>query len=58
MNEAKVTITAGRYEQLIRAEQDANHLKDLIAEKYVHYDTLGREELKMLVTMFIGIKED
>lgn len=54
--EAKVSIP--RYDELIRAEQDANYLKALIAEKYENYGSFSREELKMLYTMFIGKKEE
>lgn len=56
--EPTVTITVERYEQLLRSESAAHCLLALIEEKYGHYQTLGRDELKMLVTMFIGIKED
>lgn len=57
-NHGTVSITMERYEQLIRAEQDANCLKTLIADKYANYQPLSREEMKLIVTMFIGIKED
>ena len=43
-----------RYTQLIRAEQDANCLKALIAEKFENYGMIDREDLKMLYHLFIG----
>lgn len=54
----KIAITQDRYEQLIRAEQDANHLKAFFAQKYENYGTVCRAELELLYTMFIGKKED
>ena len=53
-----VSITAERYEQLVRAEQDANHLKTLIAELHENYGNIDRATLRVLYTMFIGKKEE
>lgn len=53
-----VSITAERYEQLIRAEQDANLLKALITDCHENYHSVSREDLNLLYTMFIGKKEE
>ena len=53
-----ISISEKRYEQLIRAEQDANRLKALIAEKAEAYGSLDRDALRILYTMFIGEKEE
>lgn len=53
-----ISITEERYDQLIRAEQDANHLKAFFAKKYEDYGTVCRAELELLYTMFIGKKEE
>ncbi len=49
---------SSRYDRLIKAEQDANYLKALLAEKFENYETFSREELKILYTMFIGKEEE
>ena len=56
MNET-ITISTERYNQLIRAEQDANHLKALIAGSYENYDSFGREEICLLYRLYFGKKE-
>ncbi len=53
-----VFISTDRYERLVKAENDANQIKALLAEKFENYGTFSREELKMLYTMFIGKKEE
>lgn len=57
MNE-NITISADRYEQLIRAEHDANILKAIIADAYEEYHAIDRGVLTTLYTMFIGKKEE
>ena len=58
MLEENIIIPNERYQQLIRAEHDANHLKTLIAEKYEDYGVISREVLGLLYTMYCGKKED
>ena len=53
-----VSIPLERLQQLIRAEHDANHLKALISEKYDNYESINREELKVLCALYCGNKED
>lgn len=56
--EGYISITAERYEQLIRAEHDANHLKALIADCHGNYHGITREEINILYTMYFGNKEE
>lgn len=56
--EERVAITVERYNQLIRAEQDANQLKKLIAEKHESYDTIDRADIELLYTIYVGKKEE
>lgn len=56
--EEYVCITTERYEQLIRAERDANLVKALIAYYYEGYHPYDRGVLTTMYTMFIGKKED
>ncbi len=51
-------IETTRLEQLHKAEQDANLLKTVIARAYEKYETIDRDTLKVLYTMFIGEKEE
>lgn len=53
-----ISITAERYEQLIRAEQDAKLLKAILADAYEDYHAVDRTVLTTLYTMFIGKKEE
>ena len=57
-SEQEVTISGERFQQLIRAEQDANLLKAFVAKKYEDYGNVCRAELELLYTMFIGKKEE
>lgn len=50
----EVTISLDRFQQLLRAEQDANHLKALIADKFESYGSLDREDLKLLCILYCG----
>lgn len=54
----EVTISVERFQQLIRAEQDANQLKALIAEKTEHYQTIDRDDLKLLYTIYCKKEEE
>lgn len=56
--EGYVSIAPERYEQLVKAEHDANLMKALIADAYEEYHTIDRGVLTSLYTMFIGKKED
>ena len=49
-----VTIPLERYEQLIRAEHDANQLKSLIEDKH----TLDYGDMRLLQDIYIGNKEE
>ena len=50
----EVTISMERFQQLIRAEQDANQLKALITDKLEHYGTIDREVMKILSVLYCG----
>ena len=52
-----VMIAPERYEQLIRAEHDANHLKNLIADAYENYAVLDRTTLGLLNKLYFGNTE-
>ena len=56
--EERISITAERYEQLIRAERDASLLKALLTDCHENYHSVSREDLNLLYTMFIGKKEE
>lgn len=53
-----VAISVERYDQLIRAEQDANQLKALIADAYENYAILDRTTLALLNKLYFGNKEE
>ena len=53
-----VTISMERYEQMIRAEHDANQLKALIEEKNENYGTLDHNEITCLHSIYFGYKEE
>lgn len=56
--EERVAITVERYNQLIRAEQDANQLKALIADAFENYEVIDRAKLALLNKLYFGNKED
>lgn len=56
--EDKVTISIERYDQLIRAENDANHLKAMIFDKCKTYESIPYKEIVTLYAMYFGNKED
>lgn len=56
--ERQITVGLERYEQLIRAEQDANQLKALIADAYENFETLDRAKLALLHKIYFGSKEE
>lgn len=58
MYENTISIPLWRYEQLLRSEHDANHLKTLVAEKLDNYGCIDRDELKLIHTMFFSKKEE
>lgn len=53
-----VAIPIERYDQLIRAEQDANQLKTLIADTFENYEVIDRTKLGLLNKIYIGNKEE
>lgn len=53
-----IAVDEKRYDQLIRAEHDANYLKAFLATKVEGYGTISRTELEVLFAMFIGKKEE
>ena len=57
-SEQEVTISGERFQQLIRAEHDANQLKAIIADCHENYHSITREDLDLLYSMYIGKKED
>lgn len=56
--EERVAITVERYNQLIRAEQDANQLKALIADSFENYEVIDRTKFALLNKIYIGNKEE
>lgn len=56
--ERSITVGLDRYEQLIRAEQDANQLKSLIADSFANYETIDRAKLVLLHKIYFGSKEE
>ena len=56
--EERVAITVERYNQLIRAEQDANQLKALIADAFENYEVIDRVKLALLNKIYICSKEE
>lgn len=56
--ENTVTISVERFQQLIRAEHDANHLKALIADAQKNYDSFGRTEMNVLYKLFVGTTDE
>lgn len=57
-NENTITISVERFQQLIRAEQDANNLKALIMDRYDNYGDIERTDLRLLRTLYCGVKEE
>lgn len=55
--ENTITISIERFQQLIRAEQDANQLKALIADAFENYEVLDRTRLDLLNKLYVGNKE-
>lgn len=50
----EVTISIERFQQLIRAEHDANALKALIASTVDRYCSLSLDELRLLDEIYRG----
>ena len=55
--EERVAITVERYNQLIRAEQDANQLKALIADAFDNYEVIDRAKLALLNKLYFENRE-
>lgn len=58
MDNVTVSVSLERLQQLIRAEQDANHLKALLADKFENYGDFSRDEMKLLYIMYCDKKEE
>ena len=56
--EGYLSISFERYEQLIRAEHEANKIKSLISEKYENFENINRDDLKLLHAMYCNKKEE
>lgn len=56
--EMSITLSIERYNQLIRAEHDANHFKAMIADKLKTYDAIPYTEVATLYSMYNGDKEN
>lgn len=56
--ENTITISVERFQQLIRAEQDANQLKALIADAFENYEVIDRAKLALLNKLYFGNKEE
>lgn len=57
-NECSVTISRARYAELVNAEQDANRLKGIIANKVEHYSGLTLQDLRILRDLFYPVEEE
>ena len=53
-----VEISIERYAQLVRAEQVAEQLVELIKEKHQHYSNIERAEINMLHQLFCAGEEE
>lgn len=56
--ENTITLSIERFQQLIRSEQDANQLKQLIADAHENYEVLDRAKLALLNKIYIENKEN
>lgn len=54
MPNQNITIPAKRYVELIRAEQTAQMLLDIIKEKKEHFCGIDHKEIKLMHTLFCG----
>ena len=54
MPEQNITISADRYVELIRAEQTAKMMLEVIKEKNDHYCGIDHKEIKLMHTLFCG----
>lgn len=54
----EITISLERFQQLVRAEQDANFLKNLLAVKYNNFGIVDRDEVKLLCKIYFGDSEE
>lgn len=50
----EITISIERFQQLVRAEQDANFLKALIAVKVNKFSVFTYEDLEILNAVYCG----
>ena len=55
---AEITIPIERYDQLVKAEQDANILKGIIAAKVNRYSGLDLADLRVLHAAYNGGEEE
>lgn len=56
--EMNISLSIERYNQLVRAEHDANHFKALIAAKHKSYEDIPYTEVVTLDSMYNGDKEN
>lgn len=47
-----ITITRARYGELLKAEHDAECLKDLIKQKAKRYESLDNREIRLLKELY------
>lgn len=52
--ENAVTISQERFQQLIRAEQEANQLKAIIDDAFTKYHKIERSEIELLHMLYFG----
>ena len=53
-NENTITISIERFQQLIRAEEEANQLKAIIDDAFAHYHPIERSDIELLHVLYFG----
>lgn len=56
--EGYVQIAPERYEQLIRAEHDANQLKALFEDAHDNFNPIDRDAIVTIYRLYFGNKEE
>lgn len=56
-NKIFVTIPLERFEQLTRAEHEANQLKAIIDDSFTKYNTIDRNDVELLHMIYFGDME-
>ena len=54
----EVTISIERFQQLIRAEHEANQLKAFLKDKFDTWGSFDREVQKTLCTLYCGVESE